>query len=66
MRSKPCALGKRHSWKHVTNGTLKKETTTARSIRVCFRGVGLYRCACGAERFGSVKAGVVQAKEAEA
>ncbi len=46
---KPCTLGKRHSWKFVRN--VVTSYMSGRFGRIS--GRGLYRCECGAAKYGT-------------
>ncbi|MHA4952210.1 hypothetical protein [Acinetobacter pittii] len=45
---KKCTLGSRHKWEHVKNVQL--QTQTSRTVTLSLKG--LYKCACGAKKYG--------------
>lgn len=47
---KSCTIGKKHAWNFVRNKTVV--TKTAKSISLSARG--LYKCQCGAAKYGPV------------
>jgi hypothetical protein len=54
-KTKPCTLGPKHSWVWKRNVTLKSASITRQgtTMRISYRGD--YRCACGAQRYGTTK-----------
>ena len=48
---KKCTLANRHKWEHIRNVQLKTETP--RTVRISLQG--LYKCACGAKKYGFMK-----------
>ncbi|EKQ6369259.1 TPA: hypothetical protein SLU74_003204 [Pseudomonas aeruginosa] len=46
---KPCTIGKRHSWTFIRNVVTKH--LSGRFVRITKRGI--YRCECGAEKYGN-------------
>lgn len=45
---KKCSIGKRHKWEHFKN--VRVQTQTTRTISISLKG--LYKCACGAQKYG--------------
>lgn len=45
---KKCTKGKRHKWQWKKNVVVKRIFTKYIEVKLC----GLYRCKCGAEKFG--------------
>ncbi|MEX5458674.1 hypothetical protein AB5N16_12315 [Pseudomonas aeruginosa] len=46
---KPCTIGKRYSWSFIRN--VVTYHLSGRFVRITKRG--LYRCECGAEKYGN-------------
>ena len=51
---KKCTLGSRHKWEHIKN--VQIHTQTARTVSISLKG--LYKCACGAKKYGFMQKGV--------
>lgn len=52
----PCAVsGKNHKWEFVRNGMRKQQTGGPLGSTVRLTTVGIYRCACSKQRYGSVR-----------
>lgn len=47
---KPCTIGKRHRWTFVRNVVTRYQS--GRTVRLSQRG--LYRCECGAAKYGEM------------
>lgn len=43
-----CTLGNRHKWEHIKNVQL--QTQTVRTVSISLKG--LYKCKCGAKKYG--------------
>lgn len=52
MSTKPCTNGPRHRWTFVKNASVGSITHTSRGSNGVFSLKGLYRCACGATKYG--------------
>lgn len=53
INTKPCTLGPRHTWAFVKNASVGSLTPTSRGSFGRFTLKGLYRCACGATKYGA-------------
>jgi hypothetical protein len=53
INTKPCTQGPRHTWTFVKNASVGSLTHTARGSVGRFTLKGLYRCACGATKYGA-------------
>lgn len=51
---KPCAEGKKHSWKWIKDVTLTRQTVQCTSIH----RRGVFKCACGAIKQGQARSGL--------
>lgn len=51
MSVKKCTQGKRHKWAFVENVKRTRETLRYIEVKVC----GLYRCNCGARKYGMAR-----------
>lgn len=51
---KKCTVGSRHKWAFVKN--VETKTMTLNTVRFTMRGV--YRCECGAKKYGDYVSGV--------
>jgi hypothetical protein len=52
MSTKPCTNGPRHNWTFVKNASVGSITHSSRGSHGVFSLKGLYRCACGATKYG--------------
>lgn len=52
IKLKPCTVGPKHSWTFKKNVTLKSVRITPKGTIAHIRYRGLYRCACGEQKYG--------------
>lgn len=53
MATKPCTNGPRHTWAFVRNASVGRVVHTSRGSHGKFTLKGLYRCTCGATKYGA-------------
>lgn len=56
MSDKKCTVGKTHKWEWVKDVTLK---TSPRPGYLKISAKGIFKCACGAAKYGSSKNGLL-------
>lgn len=54
---KPCPLGPKHKWGYLKNTIIKKFTFGGSSSAGQLSLKGIYKCRCGAKKFGQPRTG---------
>lgn len=52
---KKCTIGVRHKWEFVKNVNVRRETMSFTSHNVHISQKGVYKCKCGAKKYGDIR-----------